>query len=136
MSRTPRELLESVRTIAIVGCSTQPHKAAHRIPAILRAAGYRVIPVHRTASQVLGEPAYPTLADIRQPVDLVNVFRPSAECAGVARQAVDIGAPALWLQLGISSPEARRIADGASMDFVENDCTGARVQAWGLRAPQ
>ncbi|MBA2729214.1 MAG: CoA-binding protein [Euzebyaceae bacterium] len=125
-----------MRTIAVVGCSTQPHKAAHRIPAILQAAGYRVIPVHRTASQILSEPAYPTLADIGQPVDLVNVFRPSAECAGVARQAVDVGAPALWLQLGISSPEARRIAEGAGMDYVENDCTGARVQAWGLCAPQ
>jgi predicted CoA-binding protein len=136
MSRSPRQLLETVRTIAVVGCSTQPHKAAHRIPAILQAAGYRVIPVHRTASQILREPAYPTLADIGQPVDLVNVFRPSAECAGVARQAVDVGAPALWLQLGISSPEARRIAEGAGMDYVENDCTGARVQAWGLCAPQ
>jgi len=136
MSRTPRELLENVRTIAVVGCSTQPHKAAHRIPAILQAAGYRVIPEHRTASQILREPAYPTLADIGQPVDLVNVFRPSAECAGVARQAVDVGAPALWLQLGISSPEARRIAEGAGMDYVENDCTGARVQAWGVRAPR
>ena len=136
MSRTPRELLESVRTIAVVGCSTQPHKAAHRIPAILQAAGYRVIPVHRTASQILGEPAYPTLADIGQPVDLVDVFRPGAECAGVARQAVDIGAPALWLQLGISSPEARQIAESAGMDYVENDCTGARVQAWGVRAPR
>lgn len=136
MSRSPRQLLETVRTIAVVGCSTQPHKAAHRIPAILQAAGYRVIPVHRTAPQILSEPAYPTLADIGQPVDLVNVFRPSAECAGVARQAVDVGAPALWLQLGISSPEARRIAEGAGMDYVENDCTGARVQAWGLCAPQ
>nr|MBA2729438.1 CoA-binding protein [Euzebyaceae bacterium] len=53
MSRSPRQLLETVRTIAVVGCSTQPHKAAHRIPAILQAAGYRVIPVHRTASQIL-----------------------------------------------------------------------------------
>ena len=92
--------------------------------------------MHRTASQILGEPAYPTLADIGQPVDLVDVFRPGAECAGVARQAVDIGAPALWLQLGISSPEARQIAESAGMDYVENDCTGARVQVWGLRAPQ
>ncbi|MDQ3538893.1 MAG: CoA-binding protein [Actinomycetota bacterium] len=136
MSRTPRQLLESVHTIAVVGCSTQPHKAAHRIPAILQSAGYRVLPVHRTASEVLGEAAFPTLADIGEPVDLVNVFRPSEECAGVARQAVDVGASAVWLQLGLSSPDARRIVETAGMDYVENDCTGARVQAWGLRAPQ
>lgn len=135
MTRTPRKLLESARTIAVVGCSTQPHKPAHRIPAILQAAGYRVIPVHRTASQILDEPAYPTLADIGQAIDLVDVFRPSAECAGIASQAADIGAPALWLQLGIRSPEARQIAEGAGMDYVENDCAGARVQAWALRAP-
>lgn len=135
MSRTARQLLESVRVVAVVGCSTQPHKAAHRIPQILQSAGYRVIPVHRTASRILGEPAFATLADIGEPVDLVNVFRPGPECAAVARQAADIGAPALWLQLGISSPQARRIAEDAGMDYVENDCTGARVQAWRLRAP-
>lgn len=128
----PRAILEGARTVAVVGCSTDSGKAAHRIPAQLQAAGYRVIPVHPEAGEILGERAYRTLGEIPEPVDLVDVFRPSQEAPEVARQAVAIGAGALWLQLGIRSPEARLIAEDAGLAYVENRCTGADVRWYGI----
>ena|SRR5688572_18457422 len=128
-----RAILEQARTIAVVGLSTSPFKAAHRIPATMQALGYRVIGVHPTADELLGEPAYRTLADIPEPVDLVNVFRPADEAADVALQAVEIGARSLWLQLGISSADARRIATGAGLDYVEDRCIAVDAQMHGIR---
>jgi uncharacterized protein len=126
-------LLEHVKAIAVVGLSTMPWKSAHAIPAHLQACGYRVIPVHPTAEEILGEPAYPRLADVPDEVDLVNVFRPSAEAADVVRQAADAGMPAVWLQSGIRSAEARRIAEDAGMGYVEDNCLGVVVSRLGLR---
>ena len=84
---------------------------------------------------VLGRPAYPTLADVPEPVGLVNVFRPSATAADVARQAAAVGATALWLQLGIASDEARRILTDAGMLYVEDHCilVEQRVRGWAAR---
>ena len=86
-----RDLLERASTIAVVGLSTSPFKDAHRIPAQMQRLGYRIIGVHPTAGELLGEHAYRTLADIPEPVDLVNVFRPAAEAADIALAAVEIG---------------------------------------------
>ena len=130
--RNPTVILRQARTVAVVGCSTRPYKAAHRIPQQLQERGWRIIPVHPWAEEILGERAYRALADIPEPIDLVDVFRPSAETPGVARQAVDVGAKALWLQLGISSPQARRIAEEAGLDYVEDNCTGALAARYGL----
>jgi len=129
----PRALLERTRTVAVVGCSTHPGKAAHQIPRQLQQAGYRVIPVHPSAETILGERVYRTLAEIPEPIDLVDVFRPSPEAAGIARQAVAVGAKAVWLQSGIRSEEAARIAEEAGLDYVENRCTGADVARFGIR---
>jgi uncharacterized protein len=129
----PQAILRRAGTIAVVGCSTRPYKAAHRIPRTLQQLGWRIVPVHPRAEEILGETAYRRLGDIPEPVDLVDVFRPPAEAPGVARQAVAIGAKALWLQLGIRSAEARRIAEDAGLDYVEDDCTGALALRWGLR---
>jgi predicted CoA-binding protein len=79
--------------------------------------------VNPTCDEVLGVPAVARLADLEEPVDLVDVFRRPEHCPGVAHDAAAIAAPALWLQLGIFSDEARRIAGGAGMDYVENACT-------------
>ncbi len=128
----PREILEQAESVAVVGCSTDPDKTAHRIPAQLQAAGYRIIPVHPSADEVLGERAYRALADIPEPVDLVNVFRPSEEAPEIARQAVAIGAKALWLQVGIRSDEARRIAAEAGMGYVEDRCSGTDRRWFGI----
>src|SRR5438477_7277129 len=105
MSETsdPRAVLERTATIAVVGCSRSLRKEAGRIPSQMQMAGYRIIPVNPHADELLGERVHRRLEDIPDPVDLVNVFRPSREAPEVARSAVAIGAKALWLQLGISS---------------------------------
>lgn len=119
---TERRILTDYGVIAVVGLSTNPSKAAHAIPAALQAAGYRVIPINPTAGTILGERAYPSLADVPEPVEVVEVFRPAAEAPDIARQAVAIGAKALWLQLHLHSPEARRIAEEAGLLYVEDRC--------------
>lgn len=116
----------------MVGASRDPHKTAHRVPAQIQRHGWRVIPVNPHATEIFGEPAYPTLADIPEPVDLVNVFRPSADATGVVRQAVAIGVPAIWLQLGITSPEGRRLAEEAGIDYVEDHCIAVERATGGL----
>jgi predicted CoA-binding protein len=121
-SELTRRILEDFGTITVVGLSTDPTKAAHSVPAAMQAYGWRIIPVNPHADELLGEVVYRRLADIPEQVDMVNVFRPSAEAADVARQAAAIGAKALWLQLGIRSDEARRIAADAGMLYVEDRC--------------
>ena len=120
--RTPREILEDSTTIAVVGASRDPGKSAHSVPRQMQLHGWRMIPVNPFADELFGEKVYRTLADIPEPVDIVDVFRPSQDAAGVARQAAAIGAKALWLQQGIASDEARAIAEAAGMDFVEDLC--------------
>ncbi len=120
--RTPAQILAESRTIAVVGASRDPEKVAHTVPRQMLRHGWHVIPVNPYAAEIWGEPCYPTLADIPEPVDLVNVFRPSADTPEVARQAVAIGAKALWLQQDIASAEARAIAEAAGLDYVEDHC--------------
>ena len=126
-----RALLEGATTIAVVGTSTNPTKAANKVPAALIDAGYTVIPVHPTATEILGRSAYPTLADIPGPIDIVDVFRPSPETPALAEQAAAIGARTLWLQLGITSPDAREIAEQAGMTYLEDICIGATTRRLG-----
>jgi predicted CoA-binding protein len=122
--RSPEEILASARTIAMVGASPNPDRPAHGVMRYLLARGYRVIPVRPLdCDEVLGVPCVATLADIDEPIDLVDVFRNVGACPGHAREAVEAGAKALWLQLGLVSPEARRIATEAGMDYVEDACT-------------
>lgn len=125
-------ILRDFRSIAVVGLSRDPSKAAHAIPARMQRAGFRVIPVNPSLESVLGEKAYPSLGDVPEPVEVVLVFRPSAEAAGVARDAVAIGAKALWLQQGIVSAEARRLAEAAGMLYVEDRCIGVERAVHGI----
>ncbi|MCB1281854.1 MAG: CoA-binding protein [Salinibacterium sp.] len=127
-----RALLESSTTIAVVGASTHERKAANRIPRWLMKAGFTIIPVNPSADEILGQKAYRTLADIPVPVDIVDVFRPAEEAAGVAEQAAAIGAKTLWLQLEIRSEEARAIAEAAGMNFIEDNCLGVTVNELGI----
>lgn len=128
----PKTILRRSKVIAVVGISRYQHKEAGRVPIQLQMAGYRIIPVNPHADVLLGEKVYRTLGDIPEPVDLVNVFRPSAEAPDVVRQAVAIGAKAVWLQLGISSEEARRTAEDAGLDYVENRCIAVEMVRYGL----
>jgi predicted CoA-binding protein len=89
----------------------------------LLAQGYRVIPVRPLVKEVLGVPCVASLAEIEEPIDLVDVFRRAEFCPGVAEEAVAAVAKALWLQLGIVSGQARAIAERAGLDYVEDECT-------------
>jgi len=129
-------MLRTYRTITVVGASTTPSKAAHSVPAHMQRHGWRIIPVNPHAKEILGEPVYRTLAAVPEPIGLVDVFRPSAHTADVARQAVAVGAGALWLQLGIASEEARSIAEGAGMLYVEDRCLIVEQRRLGLDAPR
>ncbi|MGC5247076.1 CoA-binding protein [Gordonia sp. DT219] len=116
------QILRTYDTITVVGASANPAKAAGEVPAVMQSKGWRIIPVNPTATEIVGERVYPTLADVPEQVGLVDVFRPSAQTPEIARQAVAVGATALWLQLGIASPEAREIAESAGLLYVEDRC--------------
>ena len=121
--RTPGEILAETRTIALVGASPKPERPSNSVMRYLLAEGYRVIPVRPHRTEILGIPCVDSVTDIEEPVDLVDVFRRAEFCPEVAEQAATAGAKALWLQLGIVSPESRAIAERAGMDYVENACT-------------
>jgi uncharacterized protein len=128
-------ILTSYDTIAVVGASRAPAKAAHSVPAHMQRHGWRIIPVNPYADEILGEQVYRRLAGIPEQVGLVDVFRPSGQTPDVARQAVAAGATALWLQLGIASAEARAIAEDAGLRYVENRCLVIEQRRLGLEAP-
>jgi predicted CoA-binding protein len=128
-------ILRSYDTITVVGASNAEHKAAHYVPEHMQRHGWRIIPVNPGPQEVLGERAYPTLAEVPEQVGLVNVFRPSAQTPEIARQAVAVGATALWLQLGIASAEARRIAEDAGLLYVEDRCLIIEQRRLRLDAP-
>ena len=117
-----RRVLREARTIAMVGLSHQSQKASHFVATYLQYEGYRVIPVNPNAEEILGERAYPDLLSVPDAIDLVDVFRPPRDCPEIARQAVEAGARALWLQLRVVSPEAAEIAEAGGLDVVMDKC--------------
>ena len=117
-----QRLLRESRTVAIVGLSTDPQRASWFVASYLKKEGYRVIPVNPKAERILGERCYPDLASIPEPVDLVDVFRPTSECLAVARQAVEVGAKALWLQLKLVNIEAAQLAANNGLAVVVDRC--------------
>lgn len=123
MQRSPEEILADTTTIALVGASPNPARPSHGVMRYLLEQGFRVVPVRPAVREVLGVPCVPSLADVDVPIDLVDVFRRTDACPGVAREAVEAGAAALWLQLGLVSPEARRIAEQGGLEYVEDECT-------------
>lgn len=114
--------LVKAKRIAVVGLSDDPSRISYTVASYLKKAGKEIVPVNPNAETVMGLKCYPTLDDVEGPIDLVNVFRRAEFCAGVARQAVKMGAKGLWLQSGIISPEARQIATEGGLDYVENRC--------------
>jgi len=130
--RDRRQILEEATTIAVVGASRHPHKTAHTVPLQMLRHGWRIIPVNPQADQIFGERAYASLADIPVAVDLVNVFRPSADAAEVVREAIAIGAAAVWLQSGIVSSQGKLLAQAAGIDYVEDHCIAVERALAGL----
>jgi predicted CoA-binding protein len=122
--RSPEQILAESKTIALVGASPKPSKPSYGVMGYLLDAGYRVIPVRPLDCQEIhGVLCVASLAEIDEPIDLVDVFRRPEYTPDHAREAVAAGAKALWLQLGIRSAEARRIAADGGLDYVEDACT-------------
>jgi predicted CoA-binding protein len=120
--RSAQQILAEADVIAVVGASRDPSKPAHSVPLQMLRHGWKIIPVNPFVDEVFGVKTVPTLADLTEPVDLVDIFRPAADAVEIVRQAAAIKAPAVWLQSGIVSAEARRIATEAGMDYVEDRC--------------
>jgi predicted CoA-binding protein len=129
-----RELLVSANTIAVVGASSDPARPSHRIFGMLLGAGYRVIPVNPTESEVLGQRAYATLRDVKERIDIVDVFRRAEATPEIADDAVAIGAGAFWLQLGIHSEDAAERASRGGLLVVTNSCIAVVYARLGVAA--
>jgi predicted CoA-binding protein len=123
-----REILE-LETIAVVGCSATPGKEAHEIPKFLRERGYEIVPVNPYADEIFGTEPYDSLAAVKEEIDIVDVFRPSEEVAGIADEAIerdDVGV--VWTQLGITDPEAGKRVEAAGKRYVEDRCLKVEYQ--------
>jgi predicted CoA-binding protein len=125
-------ILAQAKTIAVVGASADPSKPAHSIPRYLQRQGYRIVPVNPRGGELLGEPVARSLAEVDGPIDVVEVFRPAEEAPRIAREAVEVGAKVLWLQLGIVSQEARQLAEAAGLTVVMDRCMGETHRQLGL----
>jgi predicted CoA-binding protein len=127
---TIRRVLRQSRTIAIVGLSTDSAKASQFVGTYLQHERYRVVPVNPKASAILGERAWPDLASIPFPLDLVDVFRPGRDCRAVAEQAIAVGVPAIWFQLRIDALEAAELAERAGLAVVLDRCVKMEHGRW------
>jgi predicted CoA-binding protein len=119
---TLRRILAADRTIAVVGLSADWFRPSYFAAKYMQAHGYRIVPVNPKYTEILGETAYPSLRDIPFPVDMVDVFRRSADVPPIARDAIAIGARTLWQQLGVVSAEADALAREAGLDSVTDRC--------------
>ncbi|MGH3085942.1 MAG: CoA-binding protein [Rubrobacteraceae bacterium] len=118
-----RQLLENSRTVAVVGLSGRPRRPSHGVGSALQGFGYRIFPVNpNLEGPVLGEEPYSSLTDIEERIDIVDVFRRGEEVMPIAREAVDIGAKALWLQLGVINEEAATHASEHGLTVVMDRC--------------
>lgn len=119
---TIREILATPRTVAVIGCSGNPARDSHRIAALLRDRGHRIIPVNPAETSVLGERCYPSLRDVPEKVEMVDVFRRSEFVAAIADDAIAAGASILWLQLGVIDDRAALAARDAGLTVVMDRC--------------
>ncbi|HEV8594520.1 MAG TPA: CoA-binding protein [Thermoplasmata archaeon] len=118
-----QEILAKYRTIAVVGCSKDPSKDAHTVPAYMQSHGYRIIPVNPTATEILGEKAYPNLSAVPEPYDIVNVFRPSDQVEPIVDEAIQAGkAKVVWMQTGIVNERAAEKGRAAGLTVLMDRC--------------
>nr|MDP2190075.1 CoA-binding protein [Rhodoferax sp.] len=123
-TETIDHILRSCRTVAVVGLSPKPHRDSFEVAHYMQAQGWRIIPINPNATEILGEKAYPSLLEAarHERIELVNVFRNSADVPPVAADAIAIGAKALWLQLGIENAPAAAAAQASGLRVVQNKC--------------
>ncbi len=128
-----RAILESARTIAVVGLSPRPTRASNQVARYLIAAGYHVIPVNPGHAEILGLPCYPDLKAVPEPVDIVDCFRRSDQIQAIAEDAVAIGAKVLWLQFGVVNEAAAEFAEQAGLEVVRDRCIKIDHAVLGVR---
>ena len=133
-----KEILSKNKTIAMVGVSKDPSKPSTIVMKYMQKYGYKVIPVNPKAKgeKILGEEVFGKLDEIKIPIDIVDVFRPSKEALNIAKDTVKINAKVLWLQLGISSDEAKTLVEKNNINYIENRCTKMEYQKIFLKKTQ
>jgi predicted CoA-binding protein len=119
---TLRRILRQVKTIAMVGLSANWYRPSYFAAKYLQEHGYRVIPVNPVYEEVLGEKCYPSLKDIPEKIDLVDCFRKSEDIEPIAKEAIEIGAPILWMQLGVTNEKVAAMARAAGLEVVQDRC--------------
>ncbi|MBB5791219.1 CoA-binding protein [Jiangella mangrovi] len=119
---TIQRVLNGAKTIAIVGLSANELRASYFVGYYLQRHGYHVIPVNPRETTILGEKSYPSLRDVPEPIDIVNVFRAPDAVPGIATEAVAVGAKSMWCQFGVVSEEGARIADEGGLTVVMDRC--------------
>jgi len=129
------KIFTTARTIAVVGLSPDPHRPSHGVARYLQRVGYRIIPVNPRVSEVLGESAFPSLRDVTEPVDVVDVFRRSEFVGPIVDDAIAIKAAAIWLQDGVIDEAAAERARAAGLDVVMDDCMMRRHAAGRYQPP-
>ena len=129
-----KDILSKYKTIAMIGVSKDPTKTSTIVMKYMQKYGFKVIPVNPRAKgeKILGEDVYEKITEIEEPVDIVDVFRPSKEAFPIAEDTVKIGAKVLWLQLGIRDENAKKLMKKNNIDYVENKCTKMEYQKFFL----
>ena len=126
------EILNKCKTIAVVGLSSNPMRPSHEVTEYMQRAGYRIIPVNPNETEVLGEKSYARLEDVPEKIDVVNIFRRAEDVPPVVESAIRIGAPVVWMQLGIENEEAAEKAHAAGLMVVEDACILVEHRRRGL----
>ena len=133
-----KNILSKYKTIAMIGVSNDPTKASTIVMKYMQKYGFKVYPINPKAKgqKILGEEVFEKITDIKDPIDIVDVFRPSKEVLDIAKDTIDIGAKVLWLQLGIKSEEAKKIVEKNKIEYVEDKCTKMEYQKHFLKVRQ
>ena len=133
-----KDILSKYKSIAMIGVSNDPTKASTIVMKYMQNYGYKVYPINPSAKgqKILGEEVFEKITDIKEPVEIVDVFRPSREALEIANDTIKIGAKVLWLQLGIKSEEARKIVEKDNIEYVDDRCTKMEYQKHFLKVRQ
>ena len=133
-----KDILSKYKSIAMIGVSNDHTKASTIVMKYMQKYGYKVYPVNPKAKgqKILGEKVYEKITDIKDTIDIVDVFRPSKEVPAIAKDTIKIGAKVLWLQLGIKSEEAKKLMENNNIRYIENKCTKMEYQSYFLKVRQ
>jgi predicted CoA-binding protein len=121
-----KKILQNTKTIAVVGLSPKPEKDSHAVSAYLKKQGYRIVPIHPSKKEILGEKVYASLDDVKEPVDVVDVFRRSDQVLAHAREALRLRPKVFWMQINVENQEAAELLTEAGIDVVMNQCMMAQ----------